>query len=88
MSLASKWRKGTWVGIDNKSGMHVVVLNTDVAVRVRIIRRRPDAEKWDSDKILKITATPRILNPDRPGSNKVVHINEESVISNNKGDKN
>ena len=62
-SLASKWRKGTWVGIDIKSGMHIVVLKSDVAVRVRTIKRRPDSEKWDPDVLLNITCTPRIPNP-------------------------
>ena len=79
-SLASKWRKGTWVGIDVKSGMHVIILRSDVAVRVRTIKRRPDIEKWDADVLLNITCTPKVPNANKPGNNRASPITKELEV--------
>ena len=47
-----------------KSGEHMVVLaEGGAAVRVRTVKRKPQEDRWDSQAIESIKATPRCPNP-------------------------
>ena len=64
VSLASKWRMGTWVGATGKSNEHVVILpKGGAAVRVRTVKRRVVEDRWDVEAIKEIVATPSVPNP-------------------------
>ena len=36
------------------------------AIRCRSVRRRPEVNKWDAEKIRNIVASPRMPNPEDP----------------------
>lgn len=65
-SLASKWRDGTWVGFDDRTNEHLVVLASGPAVRVRTVRPKAESERWSSEAVEKIAATPDRPNPNDP----------------------
>ena len=54
---------GTWVGIYPRTGENIIVKENGDVVRVRTITRRPDAEKFDAERILAIKALPRMPTP-------------------------
>ena len=56
-----------WVGVARRSNEHIVVLEQGgQAIRCRSVRRRPEVNKWDAEKIRNIAASPRMLNPEDP----------------------
>ena len=59
-TLDSRWRKATWLGVHDRTNEHLVAIEDGgPALRVRTVRRRPAADKWDRDAVLAIAATPR-----------------------------
>ena len=57
--MASRWVKGTWVGMVDRSHESILVAAAGRAVRVRTIRRRPFSERWNLQAIEDMNATPR-----------------------------
>ena len=57
--MDSKWIKGTWVGMVDRSHESILVTPQGKAVRVRTIKRIPLEERWDLKAIEEIVATPR-----------------------------
>ena len=56
-----------WVGLARRSNEHIVVLEQGgQAIRCRSVRRRPEVNKWDAEKIRNIVASPRMPNPEDP----------------------
>ena len=67
VSLASKWKFGTWVGIAERTGEHLVVLaKGGPAVKVRTVRRRSLDDRWNCEALREMVAVPRHPNPIRP----------------------
>ena len=56
-TLESRWIEATWVGVHDRTGEHVVLSrNSGLAVKVRTIRLRPEAERWNYEVIEAIRA--------------------------------
>ena len=56
-ALKSRWVHGTWVGITSRSNEHLVVLaQGGPAIRVRTVKRKPIADRWNFDEIQAIRA--------------------------------
>ena len=50
-----------------RSNEHIVVLEQGgQAIRCRSVKRRPEVNKWDAEKIRNIVASPRMPNPEDP----------------------
>ena len=62
-STRARWLKGTWVGWDERTGEHVVVLHTGQAVRIRSVRPVPESERWSAEAVRAMRATPNVPNP-------------------------
>ena len=62
-STRARWLKGTWVGWDERTGEHVVVLHTGQAVRIRSVRPVPESERWSAEAVRAMRATPHAPNP-------------------------
>ena len=66
-SLKTSWYMGTWVGYDDKSNEHIIVVKDGgPAIRVRSVRPRPESQRWNSKAIEDIIATPDKPNPADP----------------------
>ena len=53
--LTSRWTTGTWVGVIERTGEHVIVLaGSGNAVRVRTIKRVVEKARWNAAKVLAI----------------------------------
>ena len=65
-SLSSKSRDGTWVCFDDRTNEHLVVLASGPAVRVRTVRPRAEVDRWSSEVVGEIIATPDNPNPHDP----------------------
>ena len=64
LSLRSKWVHGTWVGMTMKSHEHLVILpGGGKAIKVRTVKRKPYDDRWSSDAIAEVRATPRVPDP-------------------------
>ena len=62
-SLKARWVDATWVGWDDRTGEHLVILaGGSCAVRVRSVRPVPEAERWNREAVLAIRATPNVMN--------------------------
>ena len=62
--MDDRWLEGTWVGFEDKSSEHIVVVaNGGPALRVRTVKARPDSERWSSKAISNIKATVTTPNP-------------------------
>ena len=57
--MSSRWIKGTWVGMVDRSHESILITHQGKAVRVRTVKRRPLQERWCLETVTKITATPR-----------------------------
>ena len=62
-SVKTRWIQGTWVDWDDRTGEHIVVLESEQAVRVRTARPVTEGERWNAAKVLAIKATPNKPNP-------------------------
>ena len=63
-NLAARWLDAAWVGFDEKSHEHLVVLaKGGPAMRVRSIRAKPESERWSGEAIEEIKATGDKPNP-------------------------
>ena len=70
--LRARVLPATWVGIAKRSNEHTVILESGgPAVRVRTIRRRPEADRWDMEALKEIKARPRAPNTHRPEQEQV-----------------
>ena len=66
-ALQPRWEDATWVGVARRSNEHIVVLEQGgQAIRCRSVRRRPEVNKWDAEKMRNIVASPRMPNPEDP----------------------
>ena len=65
LSLKSSWIEATWVGFDDSTHEHLVVVPGTMgpALRVRTVRTRPPSERWSAKAIEEIRATPDVPNP-------------------------
>ncbi len=54
---------GVWVGQMVRTGEHIVILENGDAMRCRTVRRVPEDERWDVDKIFAIVGTPKLPAP-------------------------
>ena len=70
--LAPRSTQGTWVGAHEATIENIVALQSGKAVRVRIAFRRPEEERWNLDRILKIQATFVSPNPSTPNEPMIV----------------
>lgn len=60
-TLDAKRVEGTWVGIHDRTNEHLVVVNKGgPALRIRTVRRRPEANRWDMVGIDDMQANPRM----------------------------
>ena len=57
--MATRWIRGTWVGMTDRSHESILITRQGKAVRVRTIKRTPIEERWSAEEIKKIVATPR-----------------------------
>ena len=65
--MKSKWRDGTWLGFDDRSHEHIVVLTGGVpAIKVRTVRPKAESERWSAEEITAIVATLDAPNPKDP----------------------
>ena len=62
--LAARSVEGTWVGIYPRTGEHIVVRKDGEAIRVRTVHRVVEQERWNSEMLRAVRATPRLPNPD------------------------
>ena len=62
-STRARWVEGTWVGWDERTGEHIVVLSTGQAVRIRSVRPLPESERWNAKAVQAMKATPNVPNP-------------------------
>ena len=54
-----KWGIGVWLGIDGRTGQHILFDASQGGIQyARTLMRMPDAQKFDLDKIASVTATP------------------------------
>ena len=64
LSLRDRWIFATWVGLDTRTGEHIVVAEGGgAAIRVRTILRRPMSDRWNAAAVKAMTASPRVPNP-------------------------
>ena len=64
LSLRSNWIEGTWVGFCSRTNEHLVAYQDGgPVVRVRTVRARPSAERWNAKAIEEVKATPEKPNP-------------------------
>ena len=56
-SAQPRWSEGVFVGIRMHTGEKLVATENGVC-KTRSIRRRVEAERWDSEEITKVTGTP------------------------------
>ena len=67
VELAPDGKDAIWVGVARRSNEHFVVLEQGgQAIRCRSVKRRPEVNKWDAEKIRNIVASPRMPNPEDP----------------------
>lgn len=78
--LAPRSTPGTWVGSNEATAENIVVLHFGRVVRVRIVFRKPEAERWNLEQVLRVKATPMSPNPCNPDQEIIVlkPINENS----------
>ena len=70
--LTTRWCLGTWVGMVERTGEHVIIAKSSgKAVRVRTIKRVPEVARWDADAILNMKATPRYPDPSNKAQQEV-----------------
>ena len=75
--LDSEWREGIWLGHTEKSN-EVLVGTPEGVVRTWAVTRRPDEERWRSEKIESMRGTPSCPVPGRTGSDIPIRIRVES----------
>ena len=63
--LAERSVKGTWIGINARTGEHVIALPSGEAIRVRTIHRVVGDARWSADAVLAVRALPRRPVPQR-----------------------
>ena len=61
-SLQERSISGTWLRILRKSSENIVAVGPGKIAKVRIIARRPEAERWSSNIIGHLQATPQQWN--------------------------
>lgn len=64
--LAPRSTPATWVGVHEATTENIVVLQSGRAARVRTVFRRPDDERWNSDIVKTVRATPMCPNTSSP----------------------
>ncbi len=69
--LAEQSVEAIWVGQSARTGEHYVVQPGGDAFRCRTVRRVPMQDRWSSEKILQIEATPRRPTPTRAGKESI-----------------
>ena len=69
--LAEQSIEAIWVGQMSRTGEHIVVQPGGDALRCRTVRRVPLEDRWSSEKILAIEATPRRPTPSRSKSSGI-----------------
>ena len=62
--LASRSIPGTWLGIYERTGEHLVATRRGEVIRVRTIHRLPKADQWNPEAVLAVAALPRKPNPE------------------------
>ena len=76
--LTTRWTLGTWVGVVERTGEHIIVTRSvGRAVRAWSIKRVPEVARWNSKAVLEMQATPRYPNP-RDKSQQEVTIQMEA----------
>ena len=66
LSLESRWKIGTWVGMTNRSNEHIVIIqdkDKQYALRVRTVRRVTEEHRWSAEAIKGIVATVKVPIP-------------------------
>ena len=56
--VATKFVKGTWVGMTDRSNENIIITSQGKAVRVRTVKRRPIEVRWDAEAV-KATKAPQ-----------------------------
>ena len=60
-ALQPRWEDAIRAGVARRSNEHIVVLEQGgQAIRCRWVKRRPEVNKWDAEKIRNIVASPRM----------------------------
>ena len=86
--LRSRRVDAIWVGIAKKSNEHIVIIeNEGPAIRCRIIKRRPEGDRWQASRVKEIKATPRRPNPREPEDQELTTEKETSVRELNQDEK-
>ena len=63
-ALEPRFHDATWVGYNDRSNDHIVVLKEGgPAIRVRTVRPKAEGERWSPIAIKDIVATPDMYNP-------------------------
>lgn len=74
-TMDARWTAGTWVGINPRTGEHLVVLRDGGAlIKVRTMTRRPLAERWNAMVLADIGALLRRPEPNNEQGNRVRRI--------------
>ena len=60
-----KFVQATWLGINERTGEHLVVARNGKAFRIRTVKRRSEQLRWQKEAIQAIVATPRRPDPTR-----------------------
>jgi hypothetical protein len=60
-----KFVSATWLGINERTGEHIVASRTGRVFRVRTIKRRPEQVRWQAEHVMAIKATPRAPDPNK-----------------------
>ena len=55
--LKTRWIEGIWLGLVERSGEHIIACNDGRAVRVRSVKRVPEQNRWNHEKIFAVKAT-------------------------------
>jgi hypothetical protein len=65
-----KFVQATWLGLNERTGEHLVVARNGKAFRIRTVKRRPEEVRWQKKVIKSITATPRNPDPSKATENE------------------
>ena len=77
--LTARSISATWLGIDVRTGEHIVATRNGEAILVRTIHRVPGEDQWVPETVLAVKALPRRPNPSRGGADPEPKLNTDTV---------
>ena len=69
----SEWEEGIWLG-HSRASNEVLIGTDEGVVRTYTVKRKPEGERWSSEKIKSMKGTPHRPDPNKPGTHIPIRV--------------